>query len=100
MSARICKSYPLAALLINAAGEEVTEKRIKTVFDALDLEFSSKKASMFCLPADKITTMMYSTGSSQSGAPAASGSPAAEATNENVPEDEASSDDESFDLGF
>lgn len=94
MSNKINKSYPLAALLINATNQEVTKERIEAIFSTLNLEFSSKIASMFCLSAQKYRDIMSSIGSSSSAAPNVCGSSTAAATaEEEAPEEESSSDD-------
>lgn len=98
MSVKINKSYPLTAMLINAAGEEVTEERMEAVFKALGLEdFSAKRASMFCLSSDKIKSLICNAGPSQSDAPVSS-APAAAPAEEKVQEDSESSAD--LDFGF
>lgn len=71
-------SYSLAALLIHASKQEVTPEKIQAVFSALNIECSSKVASMFSLSAETYTNLINNIGAA--AAPAAStGSAAAPA---------------------
>lgn len=91
MSQLINKSFSLAALLIHGAGQEVTPEKIKSIFDILKLEYSSKIASMFALSRDRYTAMLTSTGAAAPAA-ATSGVTAAVAAPEEEEVSEESSD--------
>jgi len=97
MSCQIEKSYPLAALLINATNQEVTPEKMSQVFKTLNIEFSSKKASMFCLSAEKYKELMSCTGSA---APAAAPSQSAAAAEPEPEEAKEESNSESIALDF
>lgn len=84
MSQLLNKSYSLAALMIHGAKQEVTVEKIKAVFAALNLEYSSKVASMFVLSSEKYDSMLTSTGAA-AAAPATTGASQAAAPE---PEDE------------
>lgn len=44
--------------MIHGANQTVTEEKIKAIFKELNLEFSSKLAQKFALPATKYTDML------------------------------------------
>lgn len=64
MPSKINKTYSRVALLINSTNQEVTEEKMKAGFSALGLEkeFSSKIASMYCLPAEKFRNIISGIG--------------------------------------
>jgi ribosomal protein L12E/L44/L45/RPP1/RPP2 len=63
MTELLSKSYALAAILIYSSKKDVTVERMKSIFEHLGLEFSSKIASMFVLSSEKYGTMIHSIGS-------------------------------------
>lgn len=88
------KSYPLAALLIYAAKQEVTPEKIQAVFESVGLEYSPKIASMFALPAERYGAMLSSVGSAPA---AAAATPAAQSSAAPAQKEE-SADSESGDF--
>lgn len=98
MSKILNNSYPLAALMIHAGNKEVTVEALEKVFKALNLEFSSKIASLFCLSAEKYNSMLISTSSAPSIA--AGTTAATQAKVENLPEPAQESESSSIALEF
>ncbi|KAI5169614.1 hypothetical protein PAEPH01_0853 [Pancytospora epiphaga] len=94
MSAALSKSYSLAALLIHSTKQDVSADKIKSVFDALGLEYSSKVASMFELSADRYDAMITSVSSSASSVQAGASSQAAQVEDAKAEEPEEESDDD------
>lgn len=93
------KSYAHAVMMINASGQQVTVEAIESVFKVLKLEFSSKIAELFCLPADKIKDILTNT----SAAPAAPVAAASDASSKTVAakvEEVKEESDASIDFGF
>lgn len=83
----VSKSYSLAALLIHGAKQDVTADRIKAVFEALGLEYSSKVASMFALDRARYVAMLTSTGAPAPSAPAGGAAAAEPEVSDDVAED-------------
>lgn len=87
------KTYPLAALMIHATNQDVTVERLQAVFKILNVEFSSKIASMFCLSAEKYQGMLQFSSSDSNSASANTSSnaaPSAQAKQEEVVEESSS----------
>ncbi|KAI4292628.1 large subunit ribosomal protein LP1 [Pancytospora philotis] len=88
MSQILSKSYSLSALLIHASKQQVTADKIKAVFEALNLSYSPKIASMFELNSDRYDNMLTNTGAAAAPAPAAGAAAAAAPVEEAEPEEE------------